>query len=723
MRFNALGFTDLRDGRRSPDAVAQQNLSLDIAFLRRYGIGETHLRHAQLEAKRLDAFASEVLIAQEVVSAARYYLCLADTLGTPFIGAGAFLDRIDDPGAAVRRGYARLAHDPGKSVPRAKGARHDGWLMAPRGDKIGLLLLAKQYGLALPALAITTPAHFSALVRRSARTQFARDASDGLAGADPGLCAKPAVETVRSWKGAGVIAIAAALAVAAPRWTMLGLGPLFFAAIAGRLVICALGLSETRAPTAIPAGSLPLYGVIVPLYHEAEMVPSLLKHLKALDYPTSKLEIKILIEADDPATRVALEQQHLPPHFEIIIAPEGFPRAKPRALNMALALMRAELVTVYDAEDMPEPGQLRKAAARFHRAPPELACLQASLVIDSGRGGLLAKLFAIEYAALFDVFNKGVAEAGLPLALGGTSNHFRTRVLRRAGGWDAWNVAEDADIGFRLARLGYKIEMLASTTSEQAPATLPDWFKQRRRWTKGWIQTILVLALHPCRTLNDLGFVKTMALVLMSVSLVAGPLLSPFVALAMIVGLWTDGLPDPRDGLDTAAVSLWVSVLVIGLLAPVWCGCAGIRSRKLQWCWSSLLFVVPYQLLIAAAAWFGLFDLVRTPYHWHKTKHYPPAAHPSRRSRVAGAPAPETPRPVEKSMTKSPARQSQIDRLWSFGFSALKPSAWNRGSASPATRRRSATPNLKLARLAGGIFRVTRGFAGDFVGNDAGRAR
>jgi cellulose synthase/poly-beta-1,6-N-acetylglucosamine synthase-like glycosyltransferase len=137
------------------------------------------------------------------------------------------------------------------------------------------------------------------------------------------------------------------------------------------------------------------------------------------------LEIKNLIEADDPATRMALEQHHLPPHFEIVIAPEGLPRTKPRALNIALALMRAELVTIYDAEDVPEPGQLRKAAASFHHAPPELACLQAPLVIDTGQGSRLAKLFAIEYAALFDLFNKGVAAAGLPLALGGTSNHFR----------------------------------------------------------------------------------------------------------------------------------------------------------------------------------------------------------------------------------------------------------------------------------------------------------
>jgi hypothetical protein len=268
MPFKTLGFADSRDWDRSPGAGHQQDfLPIDVAFLRRYGIGDAHLRHAHSEASRLRVSASEVLIAQEIVSAARYYLCLADTLGAPFVGAGALLDRIEDPGAAIRRGFARLAHYPGKSAQRADKTKTKGWLMAPRGGRIRLLLLAKRYGLALPPLAIATPAHFSALVRRSARTQFAQDASDALAGADPSLCAKQAVDAVRGWKGAGFMAIAATLAVLAPRWTLLSLGPLFFAAIAGRLVICALGLRETREPAAIPAASLPA------LWHHCPALP------------------------------------------------------------------------------------------------------------------------------------------------------------------------------------------------------------------------------------------------------------------------------------------------------------------------------------------------------------------------------------------------------------------------------------------------------------------
>ena len=217
------------------------------------------------------------------------------------------------------------------------------------------------------------------------------------------------------------------------------------------------------------------------------MVPGLLRALDRLDYPRSKREVLLLVEADDAATRAALAGR-LPPGFRVVEVPPGRPRTKPRALNVGLLLTRATLITVYDAEDRPDTDQLRRAAARFALAPASLACLQARLAIDRG-GGLLARLFAIEYAVLFEFLNLGLARMRLPMALGGTSNHFRADALRTVGCWDAWNVTEDADLGLRLARFGYACEMLDSVTWEEAPARLPGWFKQRRRWTKGWLQT------------------------------------------------------------------------------------------------------------------------------------------------------------------------------------------------------------------------------------------
>lgn len=197
-----------------------------------------------------------------------------------------------------------------------------------------------------------------------------------------------------------------------------------------------------------------------------------------------------MIEEDDRETLSALSGAGHRPGREILLAPAGLPRTKPRALNVALPLVRGQFVAVFDAEDVPDPLQIKMAAQRFASAPEKLGCLQARLAIDNTGDGWLARLFAIEYAALFDVINVGFGALRLPFPLGGSSNHFRTDILRKIGGWDAWNVTEDADIGLRLARFGYYAETFHSTTHEEAPTRLGAFLSQRRRWCKGWYRLV-----------------------------------------------------------------------------------------------------------------------------------------------------------------------------------------------------------------------------------------
>ena len=184
----------------------------------------------------------------------------------------------------------------------------------------------------------------------------------------------------------------------------------------------------------------------------------------------------------------ALAAIRLPGMFEVIVAPPGPPRTKPRALNVALPLARGDFVTVYDAEDVPHPNQLRLAVETFARVPLDIGCLQARLVIDNTGDSWVTRFFTIEYATLFYVINPGLSRLDMPVPLGGTSNHFRRNVLQRLRGWDAWNVTEDADLGIRLALAGYRIGDLPSPTLEEAPATLDAWMNQRTRWMKGFMQ-------------------------------------------------------------------------------------------------------------------------------------------------------------------------------------------------------------------------------------------
>ncbi len=207
------------------------------------------------------------------------------------------------------------------------------------------------------------------------------------------------------------------------------------------------------------------------------------------DYPKAKLDIKLVIEAGDEETLDAIIAERLPPRYDVIVVPPGKPRTKPRALNVALDVARGDLLCVYDAEDEPAPDQLRRAAARF-AADATLDALQGRLTIANWRDCWLSFMFAVEYASLFELINPGLSALDLPVALGGTTNHFRTAVLRRVGGWDAWNVTEDADLGLRLARFGARVGALDSETVEEAPNELANWFRQRTRWQKGWMRLV-----------------------------------------------------------------------------------------------------------------------------------------------------------------------------------------------------------------------------------------
>jgi cellulose synthase/poly-beta-1,6-N-acetylglucosamine synthase-like glycosyltransferase len=233
--------------------------------------------------------------------------------------------------------------------------------------------------------------------------------------------------------------------------------------------------------------NLPIYSIIIPLRSEANMVEQLLSAIEALDYPADKLDVIIAVEEDCHSTRAAITaRQHRIPVI-VIPVPPGEPRTKPKALSVALPFARGAYTVIYDAEDRPEPNQLRAAIKTFRSTGSDLACVQARLHMDTNTSWH-ARYFTAEYAGHFDYFLPRLAAFGLPLPLGGSSNHFHTKTLRDVGGWDPYNVTEDADLGMRLARFGYRCGVTDSTTCEEAPANIRRWLAQRSRWFKGWMR-------------------------------------------------------------------------------------------------------------------------------------------------------------------------------------------------------------------------------------------
>ncbi|MBV8472206.1 MAG: glycosyltransferase, partial [Hyphomicrobiales bacterium] len=441
------------------------------------------------------------MLADGILAEDAYYRALARHLRLPFFTGEVGFDASLDPAKAMASGIAPLR-------PNPFGVRS---VVAPRGASIRFLTAAAAEGRSLAGLAVASPRRFNELIRLRAGATVAAAAAGDLGRRDPSLSAYAAPSRAAA---AAVVGVAFALGPAAPGWLETAVSTCLWVTFAAWIVTRNLAVAAAAGsggPGEFQADeALPVYSIVAPLYREANMVARLARALEALDYPRAKLDIKLVVEADDAATLAAVRALELPPPYEIIIAPPGQPRTKPRALNIALAAVRGEFVVVYDAEDIPDPDQLRLAAARF-AADPGLDCLQARLTVENSGEAWLAHMFALEYAALFDLINPGLAALGLPIALGGTSNHFRARTLRKVGGCDAWNVTEDADLGIRLARCGALVGALHSDTKEEAPVRFSVWYWQRVRWQKGWMQTLIVHSRRPARIVRELGVARAAA--------------------------------------------------------------------------------------------------------------------------------------------------------------------------------------------------------------------
>jgi glycosyltransferase XagB len=330
--------------------------------------------------------------------------------------------------------------------------------------------------------------------------------------------------------------------------------------------------------------------------------------------------VKLILEADDHATKRALARLALGLPFEVITSPPIGPRTKPKALNVALLMARGAYTVIFDAEDIPEPDQLRRAVAMFKANDDRLACVQASLTIDNTDDNWITRIFTANYAGHFDVFLAGLAALRLPFPLGGSSNHFRTSVLRKIGAWDPYNVTEDADLGIRLFRLGYWAATLASATYEEAPARFWPWLRQRTRWYKGWMQTWLVHMRRPLRLVRELTPAGAIAFQLFLTCNVFAALIHPFFMITLGYCLLS------QSPLQTVAAmgpdsAVFVATFLGGYASTIALDLIGLRRRGLLAHGWVLILTPLYWLMLSLAAWRALYQLVCDPQGWEKTEH------------------------------------------------------------------------------------------------------
>ncbi|MFQ6096453.1 MAG: glycosyltransferase [Armatimonadota bacterium] len=448
----------------------------------------------------------------------------------------------------------------------------------------------------------------------------------------PHECAHVTFTAPQKAVGLALVLVAAVLLVWRPLPFLIALNAaaiLFYVAHSFyKLALTWLALSRREAElspskeeiAALPDEDLPRYCILIPLYREANVLGALVESLSRLDYPQDRLDMQLLLEEDDEDTIAAARRLALQPPFRMVIVPNSHPKTKPKACNHALFRATGDILVVYDAEDRPEPDQLKKAVAAFRKLPERVVCLQAKLNYYNQRQNLLTRWFTSEYSVWFDLFLPGLHAIRAPIPLGGTSNHFRLSALQELGGWDPFNVTEDCDLGVRLHKRGYSTAVIDSTTWEEANSNLWGWVRQRSRWVKGYIQTYLVHMRRPLGLLRALGLKDWLNFQLTIGGIIFCFLVNPIywaMTALWFVTRWTliyDIFPS------------WVFVLgtlclVVGNFVFVYLAVAGCMKRGYYDLVKYAVLTPLYWVLMSVAGWKAALQLLSRPHYWEKTEH------------------------------------------------------------------------------------------------------
>jgi cellulose synthase/poly-beta-1,6-N-acetylglucosamine synthase-like glycosyltransferase len=487
-----------------------------------------------------------------------------------------------------------------------------------------------RFGCRLVAELLVTDLDITRMTARTYRIRLAQDAVLKLFKRNPEQSARKVFTQSQVWLFGGLLLCGIAWAAFDPRAAfisvMVFLQLCFVLSIGMKVVLSIAGarneISQPITPQEVAAlndSDLPVYTVLVPVFKEPEVVHQLIDGIKNLDYPQHKLDIILLLEENDPETLHAAMKAHPPSNWRLIVVPDCQPKTKPKACNIGLYFARGEYLVIYDAEDVPEPNQLKASIVAFKKNGPEYVCFQAALNYFNANENFLTRMFCLEYSYWFDYLVPGLDRLKLPIPLGGTSNHFDIAKLRRLGGWDPFNTTEDCDLGLRATAEGMKVGFINSTTYEEANTNLGNWIRQRSRWCKGYMQSYLVFIRHPIALIRTIGMKNFLAFNLfvggtVMTFLSTPPLWALSIFWLFFAGRFENPLPD------------WLLVvtmlnLIIGNLLGIYLNMLAVFVRKNYALLPFALLNPLYWILHSIAAYKALGQLFTKPFYWEKTQH------------------------------------------------------------------------------------------------------
>lgn len=600
----------------STDLAIPSGLTAEVRWLLAEGVitSETALS-AQREAREVGANLGAVLLADHNVSERDLAQARANALGAALIDLD---EEAADPALLAAFNRRTALHN--EVLPWRKVCNVTIVLCArPELFHLHLPVLRATFGEV--RMAIATASQIRSHILASYATELSKEAEKRVA----------AEESCRNWRsnialaGLGVFTVMltavialnpSALLAAATIWAVVVLGALAFLNLAA--LIASRKTDEAPAVQNMNA-KLPCITILVPLFKESSVIDHLIHRLSDLDYPRSLLDICLVMEEEDQVTQAQVSQTKLPQWVRTMIVPKGVLQTKPRALNYALDTARGEIIGIYDAEDAPDSQQLRVVAQHFAAAPKNTACLQGTLDYYNPRANWLTRCFTIEYASWFRVVLPGYEKLGLAVPLGGTTLFFKRSVLEKLGGWDAHNVTEDADLGLRLARWGYRTDFIPTVTEEEANGHAWPWVRQRSRWLKGYAMTYAVHMSRPLKLWRNLGLWRFMGVQLLFLGT-----LTQFVLAPLLWSFWL--IPFGGHHPLTAVVSheaiiACTAICVFSAAVNLSVQALGVIKAGKRWLipWSlTMMFYFPLGTL---AVYKGLIELVWKPFFWDKTQH------------------------------------------------------------------------------------------------------
>jgi cellulose synthase/poly-beta-1,6-N-acetylglucosamine synthase-like glycosyltransferase len=253
-----------------------------------------------------------------------------------------------------------------------------------------------------------------------------------------------------------------------------------------------------------PAGTRLTLAVIIAAYNEAPVLGNAITALLAQSDPPDEIILADDGSTDDTAAILARHFALTPPPLGAI-TPAGAklrwlraPHAgKAATLNLALPHIQSDLFVTVDADTTLLPYALTAMRQSF-AADQNLVAATGILAphCDASFSGRLFEWFqTYEYIRNF-LGRYAWARKNSLLLISGAFAGFRLNAVLTVGGFDPDCLVEDYELIHRLRRYGFDHALNwhstvigAARAITSAPATIPAFLRQRRRWFGGFLQT------------------------------------------------------------------------------------------------------------------------------------------------------------------------------------------------------------------------------------------